>query len=297
VTGNRRDAVQDLPFDRTRAPFQVQDGATPAETAQQIVACFDIAVALPQRVTRCFQAAMDAAGIEHDDVLFRAGEAIARDIDAGIGDGAGNPYHNSRHFCEVLLSALYLSLLAPLQQPGQAQLLVAALAHDFHHDGTSVRGTPFRLERVAVDATLPYLQAAAVPQDACQRIAIMILATEVSAGVPYARRCYRHLFDGAEKPAAPEMEPRIVALAADPALALQALLLTEADVLPSVGLTVAYGELSQVHLSREWGRELGPADKLFFLEHVFGDFIASRFFSPNVELLKQAMREKSGPHD
>jgi hypothetical protein len=49
-------------------------------------------------------------------------------------------------------------------------------------------------------------------------------------------------------------------------MALQAVLLTEADVLPSAGLTVAYGELSQLMLSQEWGRTLGPADKLCFLE-------------------------------
>ena len=240
---------------------------------------------------------MATAGIDRGDALFRAGDALARDIDAGIGDGAGNPYHNSRHFCEVLLSALYLGLLAGLARVEHARLLVAALAHDFHHDGKSVRATPFRLERIAVGATIPYLRAADVPVGECERVSALILATEVSVAVPFARRCYGYFFERGARPPVPESESHFALLATDARLALCAVLLTEADVLPSVGLTVACGELSQLHLSREWGRELGPADKLFFLEHVFGDFAASRFFSPNVELLKQAMREKSRRHD
>lgn len=66
-------------------------------------------------------------------------------------------------------------------------------------------------------------------------------------------------------------------------------MLTEADVLPSVGLTVEYGEVSQAKLSREWGRALGAADKLHFLERVFQEFTVSRFFAPKLEAMKRAM--------
>lgn len=284
----------DSPFDLARAPFRVRDGAKPAEVAREMVVSFAAIAGLSDRTTRSFRTAMAVAGVGVEHVLYRAGDAIARDVDAGIGDGAGNPYHNSRHFCEVLLSALYLSLRGAVAPDEHARLLVAALAHDFHHDGKSDPGAPFRLERVAVEATMPYLAAAAVPEGECARIAALILATQVSTAVPFARRCYLHFFGDDPRPRAPESEPRLALLATDARLALQAVLLTEADVLPSVGLTEAYAELSQLNLAREWGRDLGAADKLYFLEHVFGDFTVSRFFSPNVERLKQALRGQSG---
>ena len=282
--------AETLPFNRDRAPFRLRPGADAAEVARELVACFEAVAVVPDRVGQSFRAAMQAAGVDRRRPLYRAGEAIARDIDAGIGDGAANPYHNSQHFCEVLLSALCLALLAALPERERAALLVAALAHDFHHDGKTVQGMPYRLERASVEAALPYLKTAGVPEDDRARITALILATEVSQAVAFARACHRHFFDGGERPAVPAAEPRLAPLAADARLALQAVLLTEADVLPSVGLTVAYGELSQANLSREWGRELGPADKLFFLERVFGDFVAARFFSPNLARLKDAMR-------
>jgi hypothetical protein len=132
------------------------------------------------------------------------------------------------------------------------------------------------------------------------RIIALILATEVTIGVPYARQCYAHFFSGAPLAPMPETAagvPEAAALAAlgqDPGLTRQAVLLTEADLLPSVGLTVDYGELTQANLAREWGRPMSAADKLHFLEKVFGDFPISRFFSPNVQALKDAMRQKTG---
>jgi hypothetical protein len=278
------------PFNVAGAPFRVREGAGPQDVASEIVATFDLVSGLPDKATQSLRAAMNAAGVSPGEPLYRAGVAIARDIDAGIGDGAGNPYHNSQHFCEVLLSALCLSQLSDLTKAEQAQLLVAALGHDFHHDGGTERRVPFQQEGVAVSAVTPYLQAAAVPADQQRRVAALILSTEISTGMPFANRCYRHFFGGAARPETPRCEERLAPLGSDPRLALQAVLLTEADVLPSVGLTVEYGERYQMKLSREWGRPLGPADKLHFLENVFGEFTASRFFSPNLERLKQAAR-------
>jgi hypothetical protein len=281
-------------FDFTRAPFRVREGASPQQVASDIIACYKRVAELPDRATQSFRAAMQVAGIEDAYPLRQAGERIARDIDAGIGAGDGNPYHNRQHFCEVLLAALYLSLPAPLTQPERAQLLVAALAHDFHHDGKGFGDAPFRLERVAVEAMLPYLVASGVPQDERVRIAAMILATDISTGMPFARRCYLHFFEGGAQPDAAGAGEPLAMLARDANLARQAVLLTEADVLPSVGLTLDYSELSEANLSREWGKHLSAADKLNFLERVFGDFTVNRFFSPNVSALKEAIRIRAG---
>jgi hypothetical protein len=285
--------AEDSPFDLATAPFRVSEGATPQDVAREMVASFAVVSGLRDKATRSFRTAMMVAGLRSDAPLFRAGDALAEDIDRGVGDGAGNPYHNSQHFCEVLLSALYLSLLAALPVDERARLLAAALTHDFHHDGRACCDTPFRLERLAAAATMPYLEAAGVPAGERDRIACLIRATESTKAAPFVRRCYGHFFGGSDQPPVPEGEPRLAVFTDDARLTLLAVLLAEADVLPSVGLTVEHAELSQANIAREWGKSLGPADKLDFLERMFGEFTVSRFLSPNLERLKQAMRDKA----
>ena len=131
-----------------------------------------------------------------------------------------------------------------------------------------------------------------VPQDECDRITALILATETTIGVPYARKLHAHFAKGAPKPDAPA-ETGLQLLANDATLTRQAVLLAEADLLPSVGLTVYYGELTQANLSREWNRPMTAVDKVFFLDKIFGDFVVGTFFSPNVQHLKEAMKRKA----
>jgi hypothetical protein len=121
----------------------------------------------------------------------------------------------------------------------------------------------------------------------------MVLATEVSTGARFARQCHRHFAGRGPAPALAGIDPALALLADDPRLALQAVLLTEADVLPSVGLTVEYGELQQDKLSREWKRPMREQDKLHFLDQVFGGFTVSDFFTPNLLRLKQAMHREA----
>jgi hypothetical protein len=282
------------PFDLSRAPFRLDPQADAAQVADELVACFDLASTLSQQLTQATHAAMAAAGIPASDVWFQAAERLASAIDAGVGGGRANAYHNSQHFCEVMLSALYLSMRASLNPRQQVPLLFAALAHDFHHDGTMNKNQAFRLERLAAQAAAPYLYAAGVAADDQAAVTALILATETSVGVPFARECHLQMTRNHTPPAVPSLEPRLQPIAADSMLALQAVLLTEADLLPSVGLTVEYAERTQAKLAAEWGVTLNEKDKLHFLEQVFGDFCVSRFFSPNVQQLKNALRGKAG---
>jgi hypothetical protein len=109
----------------------------------------------------------------------------------------------------ISASSLYLLLLAALSPDEKAQLLTAALAHDFHHHGRSVCGTHFRLEYVAVGAAMPYLEAAGISETARACIAALILASEVSIAVPFGRQCYRHFSEGGARPAVPGDEPQL----------------------------------------------------------------------------------------
>lgn len=280
-------------FDFTRAPFRLLPDAEPSQVAEEIAACFEVVDGFPDKMTRCIHAAMFSIGLADDAPLARAAATLATEIDAGVGDGRANPYHNSQHFCEALLSVLYLSALASMPPLVRARMAAAALAHDFHHDGRNSIGAPFRLERLAAQAALPYFDDAGVTSEEQGCIATLILATETTVGVPFARKCYDHFFYGAAKPDVPAAEPRLAVLAQDANLAEQAVMLSEADLLASVGLTVFYGELTQSNLSKEWGRPMTAVDKLFFLDRIFGDFKVGRFFSPNVARLKDAMRKKA----
>ena len=267
------------------------EGADARTVAQDIIACFQLVSGLPEKITRCFHAAARIAGLAENDPLCVAGERIARDMDAGVGSGGDNPYHNAQHFCEVVLSALYLSLLAGLAPRETTQLLVAALVHDFHHDGTTNANVPFRLERLAAEATAPYLEAAGVSPEERARIAAMVFATEVVTGTRFARECYLHLAGGGPRPPLRGVPGPLAALAGDARLALQAVALGEADVLSSAGLTVEYGDLQQENLARERKQPLGSVHKLRFLNQVFQEFTVGRFFEPNLRDLKTAAQE------
>lgn len=292
-TGNlpARDTLQ--AFDFTRAPFCLKPGADSFQVAEEIAACFEVVAGWPDKMTRCVTAALWAIGVDDALPLRRACLTLAGEMDAGVGDGRANPYHNSQHFCEALLSVLYLSALAELPPLIRVRMVAAALAHDFHHDGRNSIGAPFRLERLAAQAALPYFAAAGVAPDEQSQITVLILATETTAGVPFARQCHAHFTRGDAKPVTPTAEPALSLLAQGSALARQAVMLGEADLLASVGLTVYYGELTQANLSKEWGRPMTAVDKVFFLDRIFGDFHVGKFFSPNVARLKDAMHKKA----
>jgi hypothetical protein len=275
-----------------RAPFRIPADADPAQVAREMEACFRALQSLPRRMTTVYQASCAAAGLDASGPLASAGLRIAGDIDSGIGDGDGNPYHNVQHFCEMVLSTLCLSRLVPCEPAEKSLLLFAALMHDFHHDGRIVKGVPFRLERLAIASTQPYLDSAGVPADERERLAALILATFVPAGVPFARHCHRHHFLGAPRPEPPADAGALALLAEHARLAMLAVMLTEADVLASVGLTVALGDEAQRKIEREMGVAMGPADKLFFLETVFGRFEVGTFFAPNLEAMKDEMRAR-----
>jgi hypothetical protein len=281
-------------LDLSKPPFRVPEGQDDAAAvAESFIACFKIVSALPDKVSTCVQAALDVAGLDLGDPLCVASQRIASDLDGGVGAGGANPYHNAQHFCEVVLSALYLSLLAGVAAKGKAELLAAALVHDFHHDGSTNANVPFRLERLSAEAAAPYLEAAGVPTDVQARIRAMIFSTEVSIGARFARECHLHFAASGPRASLSGIPAELAPLADDAGLALQAVIVGEADVLSSAGLTVQYGELQQEKLAEEWKKPLGADHKVWFLNQVFQDFTVGHFFAPNLRALKRAAQERA----
>lgn len=267
-------------------PFRITPDIAPDAAAGAIVAAFDVLSATPTPLAQAYGLAMQVTGLASTHPLHRAGMAAARDIDAGIGAGVPHGYHNSRHFCEVLLCALAIAQLAALARQEQALLLLAALLHDFHHEGGR-RFHPFHHELRAIEAASPYLERAGVTASDRAVLATLILATESVSGVPHARCCH-DWHAGAMTPPPSPPRPELACLATQPRLALMAAALTEADVLPSVALTPAHAALTTARLEAEWEMTLGATGKIEFIDRHIGALRVARFFQPNLSMVRQA---------
>ena len=273
----------------TRPPFGVVAGLDPARVGAEMVACFARIGARADRLVQAHALTFHSLGLPATDPLRVAGQAMARDIDRGIGAGVAAGYHNGQHFLEVMLSALYLGRMAGLEVARIARVASAALMHDFHHDGSRTTASSFRLELLAVRQSLTYLRDARVDTLECERLGALVLATEPRAGVPFARACWKgHSVPGATMPALGNLPAALARLPVEPELAFEAVLLAEADVLPSIGYTFGHAERLQARLAAEWGARLGRDDKLQFIERMVGDISIAVFFVPNMHSLRQA---------
>ena len=267
-------------------PFRIAPDMDPRAAAEAIVAALAVLAAAPAPLTTAFGLAMQVTDVASGHPLHQAGMAAARDIDAGIGAGVPHGYHNARHFCEVLLCALAIGQLAALSRQEQALLLLAALLHDFHHDGGK-RLHPFRHELCSLDAAAPYLDRAGVTPSDRTALATLILATESACGVPLARCCH-DWHSGVATPPPQPPRPELACLVAQPRLALMAAALTEADVLPSVALTPAHAALTTARLEAEWNVVLGATGKVEFIDRHVGALQVARFFQANLYAVRQA---------
>lgn len=281
--------------DLARPPFAIVESLDPPQVAAEIVSCFDRIASRPDRLRHAHSLAVRSLGVGADEPLVRAGAAIARDVDRGIGAGVADGYHNGRHFLEVLLASLYLARCAGLGASRAARVVTAALVHDFHHDGTRSASSPFRLESQAAALAMPYFVDAGVASDLREQIRALVLATEVRTGVPFARACVRgEAYEpGLAIPA--DVRASIGLLRADPQLAFEAVLLAEADVLPSIGLTVEHGTQIQGLLAAEWKTTLDAEDKIGFLDRIRSEIVVARFFLPNMDALRSAYVERAQP--
>ncbi|MDB5840189.1 MAG: hypothetical protein JWQ23_2141 [Herminiimonas sp.] len=271
-----------------RPPFQVVDNLGPDEAAQDIVASFRYFSHMPNMLEASFERAMQTIGLDRRDPLHIAGTQVVRAMDRGTGVGAGNAYHNAMHFCEVMLCTLFVAQLARLTRREQAQVVIASLLHDFHHDGATNGSESFRLELIACREAEAYLRRADVTQEEQGRVNALILSTEIVMGVPLARSCYVKHFLGGPEPVPLRMHPELVALINDPRLALQAVVLSEADILPSVGLTIEHADINEARLEAEIKRTLGPENKIQFIDHAIGEFLVAKFFMPNLRTIRKA---------
>jgi len=263
-----------------RPPFRVDSAQTADAAAEEIVQTFLAIANLPAKVSRVFAALVDCLGAAADDPPVAAGYRLAAAIDDD--DPFFNlPYHNKQHVCEVMLCCHYLAQRRRLDQREALEIILAALFHDFRHDGKSRGDTPFRLERNSVNQAESYLMAAGVTPTQCRRLAALVLATNPNTGLPIAQACYDHHQHGTPLPEIPAAAPELTELRAQP-IAVHALILCMADILPSLGLTIDYALALQEKLAQEWGTHLGMRDKLRFIDNSRQIFTLCDYFMPNI---------------
>jgi len=180
-------------------------------------------------------------------------------------------YHNNMHFRKVLLQMLRLIIVhnnifddteRALDETQVITLLITACVHDLGHDGqgNTVKGVyeQSRLEKRSFDLVKPYLAKAGM-DDApfLEALQVMILCTDVTPlgamGNPcnQAKAAYRYHFLGQSQSGRLNLDPELKALERDAELSLMAMLMHEADIATSAGLSYPVTKFETIILHEE----------------------------------------------
>jgi hypothetical protein len=200
----------------------------------------------------------------------------------------GLPYHSATHHAEVTTNAMMLVEIShrrgqTIDRRETAQLLAVCLSHDLYYS-PSVARVRFAAENTSAEA-LDAL-AAAAGCDAADRQAMRALVIATEPGL--------RLRPGG--PLGAPLDPRAGRLlgrtAVEPALAGLAAILSDADLMSSVGLTVGWYRVQETRLEQEADRPAEPGDaERFFSDIVGPDFLsdAGRVFSANLAAIRRAV--------
>jgi hypothetical protein len=274
-----------------QAPFRLTSEMSANDAGIAIAQSIEYFSSLANPLSTAFAIAMQVAEVSIDDPLHMAGAALAHDIDAGIGAGNGNAYHNKIHFLEVLLCITAIAAIADMSAHEKALLYVAAIAHDFHHDGQP-NLQPYRLELSAVKNMQTYLEQNMVSKSDMQALAALVLSTETHTGVAYARACYRRHYRNDLVISSLPVDGKLTLLESNRRLSLMAVALAEADIIPSIGLTVQLAKVTAARLEQEWGKPMGSQSKIEFIDDFASDLQVAAYFMPNVQAIRRAFSDR-----
>ncbi len=201
-----------------------------------------------------------------------------------------HPYHNNMHFKKVVLNLIalikthndiYQGTSRALKEDEICILLAAACIHDLGHDGfgNMIRGVHIagRMEKLSFDLAKPYIESAGIHSaDILGKIAVMLLTTDVSPlddpGNPMhqMKAAYRfHYLGEKSKAHSLNLSGNIEILEKDPRLTTLSLLLHEADIATSAGLTYAITKFETSLLREEFCSDHGkPSHVIDFLNQI-----------------------------
>jgi hypothetical protein len=222
--------------------------------------------------------------------------AILADVPNGL------LYHNNEHYRKVVFHAV--RLLAThrhghfpyqplLYNDDILKMLIAAMIHDLGHEGgDNMRGgiyTPGYMEQKACGLMRPYFEALEVDRDFRDEIETMVFCTDIT---PFAgentpcvrmKKIYHHFFLGglSGDDANSMMIGKLRLFQGNPRLALMAMMLHEADIATSAGLTYEQSKAETINFMEERGADAGPKVLLRFL----AEQLNGRMITPPAQFL------------
>ncbi len=197
------------------------------------------------------------------------------------------PYHNVMHFRKVVFHMIRMIIAHNyifsggqnvLKVGDVTQLLIAACIHDLGHDGGGniVDRVYYmgRIEKRSFNLALPYLKACGLSEEFLENIRIMLIGTDASPfGDPFSPVCqiraaYEYHYGSDEEEASLLLREDLSILRERSDLTLFCMMLHEADVMNSAGVSYEVTQKESVAIAREIGTEASPEDTLLFLEKI-----------------------------
>lgn len=222
-------------------------------------------------------------------------------------------YHNGLHFMRVVTHSIRLiSTHNFLEQPKldkseTTKLIIAACIHDLGHDGTGniVDGIYHmaRTELESFNLAKPFLEKSGLSKSDLDDIKVMLFTTdvtmfpEVTSPLDYLQAAYTLHLSG--KKSDIEFIPMLSALENRKDLCLLSMLLHEADIMNSAGVSYEITREESIKVSQEVGRHDSlPEHTMMFLEKIcHGSFLTNAAKHLGNKNLKSIMRQVSEDHE
>lgn len=238
-------------FDFDEPPFKVFPPINPDELAVALDANMDIFETWDNpNKGRDFAFAINKMllNAKDDDKYAIAAINIAAALDSERQENSDtneNEYHNFDHTFEVMLSSFCMANInnyldyqgaIKLSDGDKKVLIIAALMHDFKHTGQGNNGQLCKMELESFNMAEKYLIDAGIDLAKRQIIKAMVLSTDLAL-TGYVDDVYKHLFLNKQKPKVDQKIADFAAYFNDPKTVYLSLILCDADLLSSAGLS------------------------------------------------------------
>lgn len=200
------------------------------------------------------------------------------------------PYHNNLHFRKVLLHVIRMIMVHnndifkgtthQLSQKDITKLIVGACIHDIGHEGKgnfiSHKYHFAMTEQRSFFYAYPYLRASGLDDEILSDIKVMLMTTDVSpVGDPLSpvnqlRAIYEdHFGMDEERESEDAVSEELLVLVNDHHLCFLCVMLQEADIMNSAGVSYDVTRLESIAISQEMGLlHALPEDTMLFLETI-----------------------------
>ncbi len=258
-------------------------------------------------------AAIDAFGIDPLSTPVQAAylSAILAEYPNGL------QYHGNAHYRKVLTHAIRLIAThnqihaheGALDSHAIALLLAASCIHDLgHQGGDNMRGgvyTPGYQEQQATEFARPYFDALELDRDDILDIEAIVFCTDITFSAGDNSPCIRmkRIFKSQHWNSGEDVSllllGRMRRFEDNPLLSLMAMLLHEADIASSAGLTYAQTIAETINIMEERGvKTAGPGTVLCFLREQLGETMFTQaarqlFGTTMAGIIAQAEQEKA----